>query len=542
MQFFKYTFSTLFCFLIINTVYLPAVNNSFDHVVFALSDLADSRYVGEAEATFFEEATSQISSYPSSDEEFLKRTLPLDSIYSSIRSFLPLSTMRNSIQLNENGKVLYRVLSEDEGEGDSILYLYDLGTKRVSEIAKSSGYLFAPPYRLNNEDQILYFKNHKIGKKRQVYTVNVLLKNGSDQVLLDLQKLDWKNNDYQMNADDFIKHYVSDMDLGFLSSVEFNDLGQALFYHGDDTHSTWLMGPDKLTNKFLDQRYRVLGFNNQGDVFIDYKDKNKGTYYGIYQSKQGKLKSFPGNIWTRDYIITNNLGSAVFPLSCEADENCLPLYYSYDGKIDLVPSLGGSKIFPQSLNDSGQLVGFGINSEGYVRGFLYSKENGMKEIQTLGGKRSAAFGVNNHGDIVGFAETSEGKLHAFVKKEDQLTDIGSNFKDTSLAFAISNDGWVLGVYKDEKGRFQTYLYHETKGLLDIAQNLSEEYEEYYVVPIGFNQKGQVVGMFFYVEERQYGSEGSTFTVPETLRFPFVFDPLTGSATRLPNYPSMIDFE
>lgn len=519
-----------------------------------LRTLADSRQVGDENAAFFENATTQFTGrvfmHESEEENQEERDqVSLESIYDEhIHALLPLPTMQNSIQLNDNGKVLYRVFDEDEEEEETSLYVYDMHSGKVSEIVKSRQVY---PYRINNKDQILYFKPHA-GKRETQYTINMHSSDGKDRVIFEPRKLARDKNPYGMNYDEFMDYYVRDMHLGFLSAVAFNDLGQALFSYGDEFHATWLIDSKQVINRFLDKRYRVLGLNQRGDVFIDYDFKyspDREYCGGIYQSRQKDLVSFPfpSHFAADDYVIMNQQGAAVFPAQVllyeEETQRAFALLYSPDGQTAIIPSLGSQPLFPQHINDREQVAGFGLSSEGFLRGFLYEKEKGTQEIGTLGGKRSAALALNNQGEVVGFAETADGQMHAFVKRGEQMIDLGAHFPDTSLAYAINDKGWILGIYKNEKGKFQGFLYHETKGFLDIARGLlkglskglSEQYDNSFNVPIGFNQKGQVVGILFYVEERQY----KTFSFPEILRFPFAFDPKKGKAVRLPKYQDVI---
>lgn len=116
-------------------------------------------------------------SYGPDSEFFNKKIHNFSNSYQSVAKLIPLSNRQNSIQLNENGKVLYRVLNLTKNQDDAILYLYDSRSDKVTKIIEKVGedsYDCDPPYRLNNHDQVLYFKSLKDSDDK--YTINLLSK------------------------------------------------------------------------------------------------------------------------------------------------------------------------------------------------------------------------------------------------------------------------------------------------------------------------------------------------------------------------------
>lgn len=153
------------------------------------------------------------------------------------------------------------------------------------------------------------------------------------------------------------------MRLGFLSSVELDDLGQALFSHGDENHSTWLINTKSVKTQLMNNPYRVLGMNLRGDVFVDFEHED-AHMFGVYISQKKDMTTYPGKRFN-DYVIMNGQGDAVVPtinknfdhdLQGRQQKIDLPIYYSKDGQTDEIASLGG-EVFPIQLNDRGQVVG-----------------------------------------------------------------------------------------------------------------------------------------------------------------------------------------
>src|SRR5262249_27854266 len=98
------------------------------------------------------------------------------------------------------------------------------------------------------------------------------------------------------------------------------------------------------------------------------------------------------------------------------------------------------------VNDRGTIVGFSSStSGGSAQAFVYS-DGVMTNIDPFGfAGESVARSINNLGDVVGeFLIQSKTAHHAFLYKEGVFYDIGFPESPETVAFAINDDGQVVG--------------------------------------------------------------------------------------------------
>ncbi len=89
-----------------------------------------------------------------------------------------------------------------------------------------------------------------------------------------------------------------------------------------------------------------------------------------------------------------------------------------------IPSQGGTGVYATAINNSGQIVGYGLPIETSLRPFLW--QNGtLSDLGTLGGSSGQAYGINNTGQIVGSSETTAGTPTATLWANGMITNLGS---------------------------------------------------------------------------------------------------------------------
>jgi len=67
----------------------------------------------------------------------------------------------------------------------------------------------------------------------------------------------------------------------------------------------------------------------------------------------------------------------------------------------------------------------------------------VQELGTLGGD-SYASAINDSGQVVGYSHPANGAPHAFLYKDDKMTDLGTLGGTSSYAYDINNSGQVVG--------------------------------------------------------------------------------------------------
>ena len=135
---------------------------------------------------------------------------------------------------------------------------------------------------------------------------------------------------------------------------------------------------------------------------------------------------------------------------------------------------GFSESHADAVNNRGEVVGSGLNSDGVFHGFLYRSGN-VIDLGTLpGGRNSYAVGINQSGSIVGMADVPTDdcypgelppchnfKPSAFLYENGVMTDLNSVIPANSgwelvTAFGINSRGQIVG-YGMLNGAFRAFV-------------------------------------------------------------------------------------
>ena len=249
-------------------------------------------------------------------------------------------------------------------------------------------------------------------------------------------------------------------DLGTLGGTE--SFAYGVNDNGEVVGSSRLAG-DTLTHAFLYRSGRMIdlaplnsgslktvgptGINNAGQIV---SGVIVGGVYSpaILDSRSGQLTllgSLGGITSGFSGVATaiSNLGDAVGYSYIDANERHAFLYFN--GQMTDIGSFGGySAAF--DVNDRGTIVGFSSTTpSGSSQAFVYSS-GVMTNIDPFGfAGESYARGVNNLSDVVGqFLIQDRTAHHAFLYREGIFYDIGFSASPETVAFAINDQGQVVG--------------------------------------------------------------------------------------------------
>ncbi len=113
---------------------------------------------------------------------------------------------------------------------------------------------------------------------------------------------------------------------------------------------------------------------------------------------------------------------------------------------------GGSDSVGQSVNDAGQVAGYGNHPTNFVRAFLWDGAT-MQDLGVLpGGSYSIGMSVNNFGQVTGYSGSANGE-RAFLWDGTAMQDLGVlPGGSSSIAYDLNDAGHVVG-YSNAGGAF-----------------------------------------------------------------------------------------
>jgi len=131
---------------------------------------------------------------------------------------------------------------------------------------------------------------------------------------------------------------------------------------------------------------------------------------------------------------------------------CLGCTYTYT---EVLPP-GWRNAHATSINDNGDVAGWGDDSTGKFKGFVYSGGN-YTELLPPGWSSAVVYSINNNGDVAGGGDegtTSKG----FVYSGGNYTELLPPGWDWAAATSINNNGDVAGRGVDGTGKSKGFVY------------------------------------------------------------------------------------
>jgi probable HAF family extracellular repeat protein len=224
---------------------------------------------------------------------------------------------------------------------------------------------------------------------------------------------------------------------------------------------------------------------------------NSGQIVGIYLVTGGPCG--PGCVTSHAYLRTPT-GTITFI------EDPAPAI-DPDGAINL-RKIKPTDIYPDGINDTGQIVGHFLDHDGKTHGFLRAPEGAFTTIDVPGATVSYANGINNAGQIVGNFTDANGNSHGYLRTSaGTFTTFDAPGATDTSGLGINNAGQIVGQFGDAGGKTHGYLRTAGGAFTTIAVPGATN-----TGVTGINDAGQIVGWFGDAGAGHgYLNTGGTFT-------------------------------
>jgi probable HAF family extracellular repeat protein len=198
--------------------------------------------------------------------------------------------------------------------------------------------------------------------------------------------------------------------------------------------------------------------NDHGQISGTYSDAN-GSHVFLYSS--GSLVDLMPGI--SSFVTgTRTINSSGVVAGNFQPDGAQHGFLYVNGTATDIGSLGGGYTVTTAISNSGKVTGISGTASGERHAFIYtsgsggsgSSVGGFKDLGTLGGTPSVGYALNDSDQVTGESMTSDGTLHAFVTQNGTLVDLGplvqalepgSNVIE-SLGVGINQSGRLIGHY------------------------------------------------------------------------------------------------
>jgi uncharacterized membrane protein len=232
-----------------------------------------------------------------------------------------------------------------------------------------------------------------------------------------------------------------------------------------------------------------LGMNNLGQITGTYNDSS-GEHNFLYTN--GKYVTVPGAPGAQDTQIfgINDWGQMLGTVYY--GDGSHDHFIDTHGKFTLFPN----PISPTSINDRGEVLGFGAFPSGADGYGVLNPKGVFTPIDLSGAPGASVSGFNNLGQFTGTVCDSAG-CHAFIDTKGVFTKFDVFDASNYVAVSGINDwGQVTGLYFDNEGG-HGFLY--AQGHLTTIQDLNASPGMGGTWPTAFNDLGEIAGFYYDAE-------------------------------------------
>lgn len=240
----------------------------------------------------------------------------------------------------------------------------------------------------------------------------------------------------------------------------------------------------------------VLSGINDGGTFVGYKGNGDNRAHIFKDDEWSVFDNMP-NDKTSEAMAINNFNQAVGFIS--HDDGFQAYLKHPDQEPDLLGYLDSSYgiSIARDVNDLGMVVGNSQISDSNSHAFLYNKDdpqNFMKDLGTLGGAESFAYAINNNGIIVGATHDSTQQLRAASYENEKGWIAFESLEGETKSRAFDMNSYGVAVGSAELDKTKSAVRYVDNKVEDLNAYLPKNSTWRLSSASGVNDVGEIVGV------------------------------------------------
>jgi len=217
------------------------------------------------------------------------------------------------------------------------------------------------------------------------------------------------------------------------------DVDGFMFNKGKFTHVT-------VPGASADNRGGINDVNDLGQAVGSFADAETGVEHSFVRSKSSQITVLPDaapGAWLTEATGINNAGVIVgFFIDADGELHGFILSKGTNAAYD---HPGATRTLLTRINDRGQIVGTWVDGDGHRHGFLL-QDGAAISIDVPGALSTRCTGINNWGANVGWYVDENFVAHGFLLQDGRFTDIDFPGAEDTAALGINDHGVIVGTY------------------------------------------------------------------------------------------------